>query len=77
LNAEQELLNARVSLVQALSNVVTSSYSLAAAVGRLTAKDLALPVPLYDMEAYYRTVRNKWFGTGDVSGTQQVSAPAP
>jgi len=56
--------------------VVTSSYSLAAAVGRLTAKDLALPVPLYDMEAYYRTVRGKWFGTGDVSGTQQVSAPA-
>ncbi|EHL98314.1 outer membrane efflux protein, partial [Acetobacteraceae bacterium AT-5844] len=67
LNAEQELLNARVSLVQALANVVNSSYALAASVGRLTAKDLALPVPLYDMEAYYRTVRGKWFGTGDVS----------
>jgi len=50
--------------------VVTSSYSLAAAVGRLTAKDLALPVPLYDMEAYYRTVRGKWFGTGDLSGME-------
>ncbi|MBO1077378.1 TolC family outer membrane protein, partial [Roseomonas sp. 1311] len=65
LNAEQELLNARVSLVQALANVVNNSYSLAGAVGRLTARDLALPVPLYDMEAYYRTVRSKWFGTGD------------
>jgi outer membrane protein len=67
LNAEQELLNARVTLVQALANVVTNSYALAGAVGRLTAKDLALPVPLYDMEAYYRAVRNKWFGTSDLS----------
>ncbi len=67
LNAEQELLNARVSLVQALSNVVTASYNLAGSVGRLTARDLALPVALYDMEAYYRTVRSKWFGTGDLS----------
>jgi outer membrane protein len=74
LNAEQELLNARVTLVQALAAVVTNSYTLAGAVGRLTARDLALPVPLYDMEAYYRTVRSKWFGTGDLSA---VSAPAP
>jgi outer membrane protein len=70
LNAEQELLNARVSLVQALANVVTGSYSLAGAVGRLTARDLALPVPLYDMERYYRAVRGKWFGTADVSDEQ-------
>ncbi|MFC3124813.1 TolC family outer membrane protein [Pseudoroseomonas globiformis] len=67
LNAEQELLNARVSLVQALSNVITASYGLAGSVGRLTARDLALPVTQYDMEAYYNTVRGKLFGTGDVS----------
>jgi outer membrane protein len=75
LNAEQELLNARVTLVQALANVVTNSYSLAGAVGRLTAKDLALPVPLYDMEAYYRAVRGKWFGTSDLSNVSEASAP--
>ncbi|WP_237181108.1 TolC family outer membrane protein [Roseomonas haemaphysalidis] len=75
LNAEQELLNARVTLVQALANVVTNSYALAGAVGRLTAKDLALPVPLYDMEAYYRAVRNKWFGTSDLSQVNNPSAP--
>lgn len=68
LNAEQELLNARVTLVQALSSVVTASYNLAGAVGRLTARDLALPVAQYDMEAYYNTVRSRWFGTGDYSG---------
>ncbi|WP_367614583.1 TolC family outer membrane protein, partial [Teichococcus coralli] len=65
LNAEQELLNARVSLVQALANVVTASYGLAAAVGRLTARDLALPVAQYDMEEYYNAVRSRWFGTGN------------
>jgi outer membrane protein len=67
LNAEQELLNARVSLVRALANVVNASHSLVASIGRLTARDLALPVPLYDMEAYYREVRNRWIGLGDYS----------
>jgi outer membrane protein len=65
LNAEQELLNARVSLVRALANVITASHNLAAAVGRLTARDLTLPVQIYDMEAYYREVRNRWVGWGD------------
>ncbi|WP_379540441.1 TolC family outer membrane protein [Teichococcus cervicalis] len=74
LNAEQELLNARVSLVQALSNVVTASYNLAGSVGRLTARDLALPVAQYDMEAYYRAVRNRWFGTGDLYRDERAEA---
>jgi outer membrane protein len=65
LNAEQELLDARVSLVRALADVITASHTVAAAVGRLTARDLSLPVPLYDMEAYYREVRNRWIGWGD------------
>ncbi|MFZ6763792.1 TolC family outer membrane protein [Pseudoroseomonas sp. WGS1072] len=71
LNAEQELLNARVSLVQALSSVVTASYTVAASLGRLTARDLALPVALYDMDTYYQTVRSKWFGTGNYAEEQR------
>jgi len=67
LNAEQELLNARTSLVNALSSVVTGSYQLAAAIGRLTAQDLALQVELYDLTAYYNAVRNRWAGIGDYS----------
>jgi len=73
LNAEQELLNARVTLVRALANVITASHNLAVAVGRLTARDLNLPVPLYDAEAYYRQVRNRWAGWGDLS---QAATPA-
>jgi outer membrane protein len=72
LNAEQELLNARTSLVNALAAVVTGSYALAGAVGRLTAQDLGLAVELYDMTAYYQAVRNRWAGLGNYAN---VSAP--
>ena len=67
LNAEQELLNARVSLVRALADNINASYSVASAVGRLTAQDLGLPVEFYDMRAYYNAVRDRWVGLGDYS----------
>jgi outer membrane protein len=65
LNAQQLLLSAQVTLVQNLAALVTDSYSLAGAIGRLTARDLALHVPLYDPQAYYHAVRDLPFGTGD------------
>lgn len=65
LNAEQTLLNSRTTLVNNLGSLVTASYAVAAAVGRLTARDLALPVPYYDETAYYNAVRDRWMGTGD------------
>ncbi len=67
LNAEQVLLQSRSTLVQNLASLVTSSYTLAAAIGRLTARDLNLNVPLYDETAYYKEVHNRLFGTGDYS----------
>jgi outer membrane protein len=70
LNAEQALLNSRVTLVQNLAAFVNASYSVAAAIGRLTAKDLSLKVPLYDETAYYNAVRQKLFGTGDYAVNQ-------
>lgn len=70
LNAEQALLNSRVTLVQNLSSLVTASYTVAAAVGRLTARDLALNVALYDETAYYTAVRGKLWGTGDAATDQ-------
>jgi outer membrane protein len=70
LNAQQTLLNSRTSLVQALAQLVNASYQMASAVGRLTARDMHLPVPLYDETAYYNEVRNKWVGLGDYATTQ-------
>ncbi|WP_149537453.1 TolC family outer membrane protein [Siccirubricoccus phaeus] len=71
LNAEQELLSARTSLVQALATVVSQSYVLAAAIGRLTALDLGLAVEPYDAQAYYNAVRNRWLGIGDYSSVAE------
>jgi outer membrane protein len=70
LNAQQTLLNSRTNLVQALAQLVNASYQMASAVGRLTARDLHLPVPLYDETAYYQAVRNKWVGLGDYATDQ-------
>ncbi len=70
LNAEQLLLNSQVTLVQNLANLVGASYSVAGAVGRLTARDLALPVPHYDETAYYKAVKDRLIGTGDYATDQ-------
>jgi outer membrane protein len=70
LNATQLLLNSRTTLVQNLAQVVTASYQVAAAIGRLTARDLRLPVPLYDETAYYNAVKDRWIGLGDYATDQ-------
>ena len=70
LNAEQTLLQSRSTLVTNLATLITSSYGVASAIGRLTAKDLHLNVPLYDDTAYYIAVRDRLFGTGDYALSQ-------
>jgi outer membrane protein len=70
LNATQLLLQSRTTLVQNLAQIVTASYQVAAAIGRLTARDLHLPVPLYDETAYYNAVKDKWVGLGDQATNQ-------
>jgi outer membrane protein len=63
LDAEQELLTAQVLLVNAQRDVTIASYGLLAAVGRLTAQDLGLPVEIYDPARNYDAVADKWYGT--------------
>lgn len=63
LNAEQEVINARINLVSAEHDHVLASYELQAAIGKLTARNLGLAGPYYDAEENYRRVKNKWIGT--------------
>jgi outer membrane protein len=70
LNATQLLLQSRTTLVQNLAQVITASYGVAMAIGRLTARDMHLPVPLYDETAYYQAVKDKWGGLGDYATNQ-------
>ncbi len=62
LDAEQELLNSRVQLVTAVRNEQVAAYTLLAAVGELTARDLELPVAYYDPEVNYDRVKWKFVG---------------
>jgi outer membrane protein len=70
LNATQLLLQSRTTLVQNLAQVITASYGVAVAIGRLTARDMHLPVPLYDETAYYQAVKDRWVGLGDYATNQ-------
>jgi len=62
LNAQQELVNARVSLVTAQRDRVVASYTLLAAVGRLTPEVLGLRVPIYEPRVHYHQIRDSWAG---------------
>jgi len=62
LNAEQELLDARVNLVGAQRDEVVAIYRVLQSVGQLNAPGLALPVAYYDDEAYYNEVKDRWWG---------------
>ncbi|MCZ6812849.1 MAG: TolC family outer membrane protein [Alphaproteobacteria bacterium] len=70
LDAEQELLDANVNLVRSERNELVARFELKSAVGGLTARELKLPVEIYDAERNYRRVRNRWFG-GDGSGASK------
>ena len=68
LNAQQELVNARVSLVTAQRDRVVASFTLLAAVGRLSPTALRLPTETYDPRVHYHQVRNKWIGVRTPDG---------
>jgi outer membrane protein len=63
LDAEQELLNARVSLVRAQRDLIVAGYQVLSATGQLTALDLGLQVELYDPTQNFNEVEDQVFGS--------------
>ncbi len=59
-----KLSTARIALVSAERDQIVAAYQILGSIGRLTARDLALPVEYYDADENYLNVRGKWFGTG-------------
>ena len=68
LNAQQELVGARVNLISAQRDRVVYSYSLLAALGRLSPQVIGLKVSPYDTQVHYQQVRDAWFGTRTPDG---------
>ena len=62
LNAQQDLLSAKLAQVTAQHDRVVAGYTLLSAIGQLNADKLALKVQRYDEIDHYRQVRDKWHG---------------
>jgi outer membrane protein len=62
LNAQQALVNARIALVTAQHDFVVATYSVLAAIGRLSPQVLGLPTTIYDPSVHYHQVRDAWGG---------------
>ncbi len=62
LDAEQELLDARVNLVLAQRDEAVAIFTVLSAIGELTVQRLGLDVTVYDETEHYRAVRDRWFG---------------
>lgn len=62
LDAEQELLDAKVSIVSAQRDETVAVFELKSAIGELLAQNLTLPVEAYDSAKHYNQVRDKAFG---------------
>jgi TolC family type I secretion outer membrane protein len=73
LDAEQEVLDAQVSLVVANRDELLADFALKQAMGHLTAQALALPVTVYDPEADYHAVRNRWYGLDAVKTSKKLT----
>jgi outer membrane protein len=69
LDAEQELLDAKVSIVTAKRDETIAKFELKSAIGEMTATQLALPVTAYDSLKHYNDVRLKLFG-GSIGKTE-------
>jgi outer membrane protein len=62
LNAQQELLNARVNLITAQRDRVVASYAVVQATGRLNSRALGLGVSHYSAKEHYEQVKDAWYG---------------
>jgi outer membrane protein len=58
LNAENDLLDARTTLLQAEAGLQTATYALLSSMGLLTVDHLGLGITTYDPEAYYNAVKD-------------------
>ena len=73
LNAEQELLDARIDQVKSRRDRDFAVLQIKAAVGTLTAERLRLPVEPYDPRRHYEDVRGQWAGFSQEDARYRVA----
>jgi outer membrane protein len=68
LNAQQDLVNARVALVTAQRDRVVASFAVLNATGGLSPQVLGLKIENYDPVTHYHQIRDSWFGVRTPDG---------
>lgn len=68
LNAQQELLNARIALIIAQRERVVASYGLMATIGRLSMDNLGVGAEYYEPARHYDQVKDSWGGGASSNG---------
>lgn len=62
LNAQNDVITARINLASAEHDVVVASYGILLGVGHLSVERLGLQVAKYHPEEHYKAVKDKWGG---------------
>ena len=62
LNAQNDVISAKINLATSERDVVVASYAILSAMGRLSVDRLALQVTKYKPEEHYKAVKDKWIG---------------
>ncbi len=68
LNAQQELLTARVNLITAQRDRVVNSYAVVQAMGRLSTRALGLRIAQYSAKEHFDQVKGLWIGVRTPDG---------
>lgn len=62
LNAQNDVIDSKINLVNSERDVVVASYAILSAIGRLSTDRLGLQVTKYRPEEHYKAVKDKWIG---------------
>ncbi len=70
LDAEQELLDSKVSFIRAQRDKSIAMFELLSSMGQLTAHHLQLPIELYNPESHYQEIKSMWKGESSTGGVE-------
>jgi outer membrane protein len=62
LNAQADVISAKINLAGSERDVVLASYAILQAMGRLSVERLGLQVTKYQPQEHYEAVKDKWYG---------------
>ena len=77
LNAEQELLDAKIDMARSVHDRTLAILQIKAAIGELTVARLELNEQAYDPALHYHDVRNQWVGFSEDDERYGVPPPPP